>query len=330
MIGKTVHEIWPADLADRYREDDRQVVRRRQLVDIDEEPSTLPGGETIVLHTKKVPLRGSHGVEPDLIVCISEDITERKKLEAELRAAIDVRDEFLSVASHELKTPLTALSLQIQLLHGYLEGREGSWQKETALVGKALRSCRQLSELLDELLDITRIRTGKLTLARSEVDLTLAVESLVATLSEEVRRSGSTVHVTAEGPVIGRWDPIRIHQVIWQSGLQRAQVRRRKAHRHHGPPKRQDRPPRGEGPGPGDRAEVQPRIFQRFERGVSGETVSGLGLGLYIVRQVLDAHGGSIHVESAPGKGTRFVVELPIEAVSVAPREGASTHGVRP
>src|SRR5262249_39302549 len=111
VIGRSAEATWPKEQAEAYRRDDLRVANEGRLIDIKQEASSVPGRGTIWLHTKKVALspplkrRGS-----PLLLCISEDITERKKLEAELRAAIDARDEFLSVASHELRTPVSALA----------------------------------------------------------------------------------------------------------------------------------------------------------------------------------------------------------------------------
>ena len=242
------------------------------------------------------------------------DITARKRLEMDLRAAIETRDDFLSIASHELKTPLTALHLQLQLM-GRIVRKEMAGSRIESLSSGTLQASKQIVKLLDELLDITRIRAGKLILDRQEVDLKAAVIEGVSAVSEEAQQKGIVVTVKADQPVVGKWDPSRITQII-SNLLSNAlkygngniiEVTVSVDHETaHAKLLVRDQ-------GMGVPREMQSKIFERFERGaVPGNKITGLGLGLYIVRQIVEAHGGSIRVESEPGKGSLFIVELPL------------------
>jgi signal transduction histidine kinase/putative methionine-R-sulfoxide reductase with GAF domain len=220
--------------------------------------------------------------------------------------AVAVRDDFLSVAGHELKTPLTALLLQAQAL-----GRGAVEPELIARVDKLVRHIGRLGKLVDELLDVSRITSGRLRLELEDVDLTALVVENVGRLSDEASRAGSAVQLAIDGELRGRWDRTRIDQVVsnlLSNAIKYGQgkpidVAASRAHdraivvvRDHGI---------------GIAAEDQARIFGRFERAVSSRHFGGLGLGLWIVRQIVEAHGGTIAVESAPGEGAQFRVELP-------------------
>jgi len=221
--------------------------------------------------------------------------------------AISVRDDFLSVAGHELKTPLTALMLQGQSL-----GRMSSDARIVERAEKLVRQASRLGKLVDELLDVSRITAGRLRLELEDVDLTTVVVENVGRLTEELARAGSQVRLAVEGELHGHWDRSRIEQVV--SNLLSNAIK-------YGAGKPIDvAASRAEDRaivvvrdrGIGIAAEDQARIFGRFERAVSSRHFGGLGLGLWIVRQIVEAHGGTIAVDSAPGEGAEFRVELPL------------------
>jgi PAS domain S-box-containing protein len=247
------------------------------------------------------------------------DITERKVAEAErerlvteLREAVRLREEFLSVASHELRTPLTPLALRLQRLQQVLETRDPETESLHRHVEAARGQVRRLTSLVDSLLDATRISSGRLLLRFEEdVDLAALVRDLATGFETQAARAGCPLEVEAAGRILGRWDVLRLEQVVTnllsnalkfgagtavhlcveeRDGWARLTVR--------------------DG-GIGMDEGVRTRVFGRFERGVSERHYGGLGLGLYITREVVEALGGRIHVESAPGQGATFTVELP-------------------
>jgi signal transduction histidine kinase len=228
---------------------------------------------------------------------------------------VAARDEFLAVAGHELRTPLTALLFHAQSL---AKGAGALPPGVAARAEKLARSARRIARLVDELLDVTRLSVGRLSLEREPADLAEAVREVVARNAEPAAQAGSPLRLEAPAPVPGAWDPGRIEQVVEallanaikygrgrpielrvaaEDGVARITVR------DHGI---------------GVAAEDHARIFDRFERAASARHYGGLGLGLWIVRQVVEAHGGRIRVDSRPGDGATFVVELPILAPAEA------------
>lgn len=235
------------------------------------------------------------------------------------REALQSRDEFLSIASHELKTPLTSLFLQLQMMERLLKRNDQpdslreNFEKFARSVESSIRQSTKLSSLLDELLDLTRIRLGKLSLQKSEVDVGQLVQEAFDKIKALAQKEKIEMQIECPKGLTAFWDPVRIDQVV--SNLLTNGIKY-----GGGSPVRLKVEPRAGGNvlisvedrGPGIPAELQEKIFERFERAVSGNSISGLGLGLYISRQIVEAHQGTISVKSEVGKGSCFEVSLPL------------------
>jgi signal transduction histidine kinase len=239
---------------------------------------------------------------------------ENARLYSEAQAAVAARDEFLSIASHELRTPLTALRLALENMRR-VSSRDALEKLPIEYVERVLataeRQGHRLESLVAALLDVSRIQMGRLELDVEEVDLTSIIAEAAASLEDEARQTGSTIEMRGE-PVRGYWDRLRVSQVV--TNLLANAVKY-----GAGKPVEIEFGPRGGGArlvvrdhGIGIEPADQPQIFERFERAVSSRNYGGLGLGLYIVKRIVEAHGGSISVESKPGEGSAFVVELPL------------------
>jgi signal transduction histidine kinase len=235
---------------------------------------------------------------------------ENASLYRDAQAAVRLRDEFLSVASHELKTPLTSLKLQHGLIDRALAGEaRGSVGPR---LSTAMRQVQRLTALVDSLLDVSRISLGRLALEPTDVDLGQAVRDAVDRMEEVFIQAGCPVRVDVPGPLPGRWDSLRLDQVLVNLLTNAAKY-------GAGRPVRVEAASEGtdavrlsvRDEGIGIAPEDLPRLFGRFERAVSDRHYGGLGLGLYISRQIVDAMGGRIEVESRPGVGSVFTVRLP-------------------
>lgn len=240
---------------------------------------------------------------------------ENAQLLKQLQEAVRLRDDFLSVAGHELKTPLTTLQLNVETLQRNLREPKEAASGVRAEKGLATvrRQVSRLTTLVGQLLDVSRIQAGRLSLDLEEVDLSQLVTELAGRLEDEATRAGSKLQVTTPGPAVGTWDRSRLEQIVLNLVSNALKYGRGKpvvvtVAKDDG---HAALTVRDEGIGIG--AEDQSRIFERFERAVSGRHYGGLGLGLWIVRQLVAAHGGSIRVDSAPGRGSTFTLELPLQ-----------------
>jgi len=229
---------------------------------------------------------------------------------------IELRDEFLSVAAHELKTPVTSLRTAAQvILRQLMRGEEVSAERLTRMASVIDQGSERLSRLVNQLLDISRLEGGKLRLERSQIDVVALVRDVV----ERTQSQAPSADIGVQGAEsLWLWaDPLRIEQVLvnlldnavkysprggeiivectsLSSELVQMTVR-------------------DQGIGIGSNEHEQ--IFERFYRVDDSERTTGLGLGLYISREIVERHGGRIWAESSPNGGARFVIQLPVDGV---------------
>ncbi|MFP5384705.1 MAG: PAS domain S-box protein [Bacteriovoracia bacterium] len=240
---------------------------------------------------------------------VTRDISDNKKIQ-ELEDSIRIRDEFISVASHELRTPLTRILLNIQLMK-----RNGTTLNDREK--KSLDVCesgtKELVSLMDNLVDVTRLRLGKLEIRRTKTNITNIVLNVITKFKDEIRFSGNHVSLTHGGDIVGYWDQSRLEQLFtnllsnaikfgegrpikMELKLQDEQVHFSIADEGQGIP-----------------FHLQSKVFERFERAVDSKKISGLGLGLYVSKQIVSAHKGEISLESQPGHGSVFKISLPLK-----------------
>ena len=235
--------------------------------------------------------------------------------QVELEHAVRMRDDFMSIVSHEVRTPLNGLILETQLRKMHLARDNASaftLDKMKAMVERDERQIQSLIRLIEDMLDVSRIRTGKLSIRPSEFDLSAAVGNLLESFAAQISAAGSSVNYRSEQPVVGQWDEFRIEQVV--SNLLTNALR-------YGAKKPIDVSVYTRSAwavievsdqGIGISEENQQRIFHQFERIAGSHVVTGLGLGLYISEQIVAAHDGQISVHSALGEGATFRVCLPL------------------
>ncbi len=225
-----------------------------------------------------------------------------------LRRTLTVRDEFLSAASHELRTPITTLSLQTDGLLGVAGPMDERLRRRlTAIQRQVVR----LTQLVDQLLDVSRLIEGRLKLQPERVDLGAVVLESVELLRDSANQVGSPVSVHSGSGIVGNWDRVRVGQVV--TNLLSNAIKFGRGRPIEIALDADDQSARlavtdeGEGIPP----QEQTRIFDRFERATSVRQHPGLGLGLWICKQIVEACRGTIAVRSQPGRGTTFSVELP-------------------
>jgi PAS domain S-box-containing protein len=286
-------------------------------------------GKPLEVLASAAPLLGTKGDIVGAIVTLT-DVSDLKRTQRELEVAVRVREEFLMIASHELRTPLTSLLLQLGALRAMVE-REVDPTVDSRCgkgVRAAYRQAQRLAKLTDTLLDVSRL-SGHIRLELEEFDLTGAAREIVERWSEEADIVGCELRFHENGPSVGLWDSLRIEQAL---------VNLLSNATKYGPGKPIDitieTTPDSlcltvEDRGMGIGAEDAERIFQLFERAVSSKHYGGLGLGLFITRQIVEACGGTIEVASQVGQGSVFRMWLPVRK-QVPPAEENATPGPRP
>jgi len=258
---------------------------------------------------------------------------ENARAYTEAREAVQTRDNFLAIASHELRTPLSALSVLISsVVRAASQGRLTKLGPEALLTRmvKAERQMAQVARLVDRLLDVSRLSTQDLRLEREQTDLADIVRGVIARYEEAAAEAGSRIELAVAGVTTGWWDRSRIDQMVTNlvgnavkhapgasitvsvssgtSGYARLMVHDE---------------------GPGVPTEDHERIFGQFERATdSDNNRPGMGLGLWLVRKIATAHGGTVTLDSEPGSGATFIVLLPTgDRVAAAATEQSPAHG---
>lgn len=246
------------------------------------------------------------------------DISTQKRAEEILKNAIKARDEFLTIASHELKTPLTALKLQLQLSQMHLSKLEIEPGKQKLQPEKlerflslSVRQVDSLTGLVEELLDVGMIQTGRLSLYIGETRLSDLVREVVDRFSPKLIMLRCSLETELEDGIVGYWDAHRIEQVL--VNLIENIVKYAPGAKIRISTKREKNKIIliVEDNGPGIPEDRQGQIFERFERATPLKHVSGLGLGLFVVKRIVESHQGTVQLQSALGQGSKFTICLP-------------------
>jgi len=260
----------------------------------------------------EVSARG-HGDKP-IILSVIRDITIRKQLERERTALIEttgrtlaLREEFLMVASHELRAPITNVSLQLQHLVRMIERGQTDGLGGTSRA--ALEEVLRLSQLMNTLIDAQHDGSGHIALARSDVDIAELVNGIAERMRPRADLVGSKISVEV-APQRGQWDQLRLGQVFTNLITNAIKFGRGGPIHVRGSSNDTHVEVNVRDHGIGIETRDADRIFEKFERAVPAN-YGGLGLGLYITRQLIQAHGGTIHLDSTPGEGSTFTVVLP-------------------
>ena len=241
---------------------------------------------------------------------------ERDSLRAavgEAAEALRARDELFAIATHEIRSPLTSLRLHAQAMIRGLGREPPDLGRARRAISEIERHAERITTMADQLLDVSRIRSGRLVLEREPVDLARVVREVTTRFRAEAAAAGATIIIDGEHSVPGWWDPLRVEQIVANliSNAIKFGQGNPVAVELRGVEGRVFLTVRDHGPGiPEDE---QARIFEPFERAKKARGTRGAGLGLWIVRRLVEAHGGTIRLASAEGRGTVFLVDLPRE-----------------
>lgn len=245
---------------------------------------------------------------------VSIDITDIKSTEQKLKDALKFRDDFLSVASHELKTPLTSLKLQIQTsLRKMMKNEAFDKGMVETLLGKNNLQVDRLVRLVDDMLDLSRIQSGRLSFSFRRESLNEIVTESYLLFREQFELNGIKLHLELDEKIIeGMFDRERLEQVMTNLLTNSLKYGRLRPVRIILTRKENNALVSVVDEGTGIAKENFEKVFRKFERVVSPSEVSGLGIGLYIAREIVEAHGGKIWVESTVDHGSTFFVKLPL------------------
>jgi PAS domain S-box-containing protein len=318
MIGRSIRHIIPAD---RQQEEDEVLrrIRAGQKVEHYETVRERKDGGLVAVSLTVSPIRDEYGTVVGASK-IARDISERQRAEQErqhllgiARSASRLKDEFLATLSHELRTPLNAIVGYLRIMHsGLITG-----EKQRRAMDIVVRNARSLSQIVEDVLDVSRITSGKLRLEMQSVALPPLIEEAVETVRPAAEAKGVRVETILDqdaGPVSG--DPERLRQIVWnlcsnavkftnRGGQVEVRLERTNA----------DVEIVVSDTGIGIAPEFLPHVFERFrqEDGGINRALGGLGLGLAISRHLVELQGGRIFAASdGPGKGSTFRVELPL------------------
>ena len=316
LLGRNDYDFFPKEQADFFVAKDRETLEKSDVTDIPEEPIQTPSG-TRILHTKKLALRDGRG-RPEYLLGISEDITVRKAAEDELRKAKEVaeeatrlKDKFISLVSHDLKTPLTSMIGYLKLVRN--DNAEPPSSGVKMILDRAMESGDAMVHLIEDLLTISRFKTGQLKLNRQFFDAEILGSMMAGNYSFLAEQKGIGLEnaVPAKYRVYG--DKALLAEAV-QNLVTNAIKFCKSGDRitiFAGEAGASTIFVRDTGPG------IPPNLLKdifRFEKktsttGTAGET--GTGFGLPLVKEIMQLHAGELAVESEPGKGCLFSLKLP-------------------
>jgi signal transduction histidine kinase len=275
-------------------------------------------GSTVPALVGIARLDGCDDDHDDEVIGFLLDLTAQKHLEAQRamlhdsREALRLRDLFNSIASHELKTPLTALLLNLRLLQARVEKETAPESPLRTQVLRCQSAAARMGELIHALLDVAQIHRGRFTLQMRETEVVEAVRNVVSGF--EVGRSDpGRIALRAEGPFTAEIDPVRFEQVVTNllsNAVKYGAGKPIEVRLNHDLGAHAAHLEVIDG-GPGIDPGMAEKIFEPFQRATSMEPIPGMGLGLYVVKMIVEGHGGRIAVDSHPGMGSRFIVDLP-------------------
>lgn len=301
----------------RVRKDGEQFWASVTITAVRDEAGVLMGFAKVTrdLTEKKIAEDDLRQAYEGLEERVKQRTAELAHAKEEAEKAVRARDEFLSIASHELKTPMTSLKLQIQMRKRNLEKENLAMfapDRLRQMFEDDSRQVNRIGRLIDDMLDITRLTSGRFNLAKERVDLRDLIQDVMNRFTPQLEAHGIEVKIKAPEEIIGFWDQYRIEQVFINLLTNAIRYGNNKPIHISLSKDAVNAKFIVKDFGIGISPEDQKRIFQQFERVTTTHSTNGLGLGLYIVNQIIEAHGGHITLESELGKGSAFAVSLPL------------------
>lgn len=310
QLQKKVH---PEDLK-KMRDAIDHAIATRSIYELEYRILPYPGIEKWVFARGRCTF-APNSDEPVRFAGVVHDITQKKEKEKELASAIKARNDFFTIASHELKTPLTCMQLQIQVMQWQM--KQLSNEPYTSDLMDSLKKQEEhllrISRIVDNILDDSKITEGRLSLQVEKFDLSEMAMKVIEQLKLTAHLENISIHLSAPSPVTGNWDRFRLEQVLLNLIMNAIRYGEKKPVRIEVSSRGSEAILSVKDEGMGIRPEDHERIFQRFERANPEKEINGMGLGLFISKNIVTVHGGDIQLTSECGKGSEFTVILPIQ-----------------
>lgn len=246
-------------------------------------------------------------------------LSELQSTQLELEHSLKMRDEFMSMVAHEMRTPLNTLFLEVQLRQTQLKKNNleaFSPDQLDKMLQRSDRQLRSIIRLIEDMLDVSRIKNGKLSIKPVATNLSELVARVVADLTPCAKESGAVILAQTEPVVSGVWDAFRIEQIITNLLTNAIRYGRGKPIQVRVTATAQEASVEVEDQGLGIAPEDQARIFDPFERAANTHVKCGLGLGLYISRQLAEAHHGVLQLNSRKEQGSTFTLKIPLHVAT--------------
>ena len=305
-IGRSVYDYFPADVADQFVANNEQALRARRICEFEE---TVPQADGIHAYISvKAPLYDEEGAA--YAICgVSTDITERKRLMSALQIAHRQKDAFLATVVHELRQPLGAIQAALALMRTRVNREKG--ERARAVIE---RQIGQLSRLVEDLLDASRITQGKVTLKRERIALQDILDAAITVVQPQIRERGQDLHLLSSGAVWLDADVTRLQQVFSNLLINAAKFTDTGGRIDVAVARDADAVAvHVRDTGRGIAPELLPHVFDLFTQ--AAPDGRGLGVGLAVVRGLVEQHGGTVTARSAgTGQGSEFIVRLPVAA----------------
>lgn len=241
-------------------------------------------------------------------------LSDLKEANVDLVNSLRAKDEFLSLASHELRTPITAIKLQLESVKSYLSMNKEKITPDVLSqnIDSQLQRISDFSALVEELLDVSQIRLDRLEITPTQFDISETIQNVIHKYQPQIDKAECTLQTNIEENIIGSWDKERIVQMVTHL-LSNIVKHAPKTKISVSVKRLRDKVSIAvQDSGPGIPKDIQGKMFERFERAASHMNVSGLGLGLYITRKLVDAHRGNLFLVSNENEGTKIVIDLPL------------------
>lgn len=315
ILIETINNKWLSKASRLPRE--RRLIKKLKLRSVIFAPLTsrgkIIGALTLVSNNQEFSYTRDDLLLAEELASRAGTAVDKAKLFREAHEAIKLRDEFVSIASHELKTPLTSILLNLQLVQDKIKtatDKKADMDEIERLIEINISQGKRLSKLINDLLNSSVISSGRLRIEKERINLKDVIDNTINKYEGRATRKRIFIKYNQK-KIIGRWDAIRLEQVFTNLISNAVKYGKKKPILITVSQISDKAIIKITDKGIGIDTQDQPYVFDLFRRAVDPTSFKGLGIGLFISRQIVEAHGGSLTLESKINRGTTFIIELP-------------------